>query len=103
MGVCDCYRQLEPIQLGVGECLGAKNKPRVDCDGEESRCLFYSDRRRKAKVKTNADRIRSMTDEELAEFIGDDPMHDICPNNCYDDLDRPCKVCALDWLREAKE
>ena len=75
MRVCDCYRQLEPIQLMVGECLGAKNKPRVDCYGDESRCLFYSDRRRKAKVKTNADRIRAMTDEELASllmYIADD-------------------------------
>jgi hypothetical protein len=53
----------------VGECLGAKNKPRVDCDGDESRCLFYSDRRRKAKAVTNADRIRSMSDEELARFL----------------------------------
>lgn len=50
--------------------------------------------------KTNADRIRSMTDEELADFIGGDPMHDICPNDCHDDLDRSCKVCALDWLKE---
>lgn len=49
---------------------------------------------------TNADRIRAMTDEELAEFIGDDPMHDICPNNCHEDLDRPCKVCVLDWLKQ---
>lgn len=29
-----------------------------------------------------------------------DPMHDICPSNCYDDIDRPCKSCALDWLKE---
>ena len=52
------------------------------------------------KPKSNADRIRAMTDEELAEFIGDDAMHDICPNNCHDDLDRPCKVCALEWLKQ---
>ena len=49
---------------------------------------------------TNADRIRAMTDEKLAEFIGCDPMHDICPNNCHDDLYRPCKVCVLDWLKQ---
>lgn len=52
------------------------------------------------KTATNADRIRDMTDEELAEFIGRDPMHDICPNNCQNDLDRPCKMCVLDWLRQ---
>jgi len=52
------------------------------------------------KPQTNADRIRAMTDEKLAEFIGGDPMHDICPNNCHEDLDRLCKVCVLDWLRQ---
>ena len=30
-------------------------------------------RNRKPKVKTNADRIRSMTDEELAEWISSEP------------------------------
>ncbi len=71
MRVCDCYRQLKPIQLGVGECLGAKNKPKVGCDGDESRCLFYSDRRRKAKAATNADKIRTMSNKELAELMHD--------------------------------
>lgn len=54
----------------------------------------------KPKIMTKADEIRAMTDDELAEFIGGDPMHDICPNNCHEDLDRPCKVCALEWLKQ---
>lgn len=49
---------------------------------------------------TNADHIRFMTDEELAEFIENDPMHDFCPNDCFEDPDRQCKVCALKWLKE---
>ena len=91
MKVCDCYRQLEPIQLMVGECLGAKNKPKVDCCGDESRCLFYSDRRRKAKAVTNADRIRAMTDEELAVWIHDQI------------IDRNVGIPSgtwLDWLKQ---
>ena len=56
--------------------------------------------RYRQRKMTNGDRIRSMLDEELAEFIGCDPMHDICPNNCNDDWDRPCKVCVLDWLKK---
>ncbi|MBQ1573698.1 MAG: hypothetical protein IIZ78_21445 [Clostridiales bacterium] len=71
MKVCDCYRQLEPIQLMVGECLGVKNKPRVDCCGDESLCLFYSYKRRKAKAATNADKIRAMSNKELAELMHD--------------------------------
>ena len=55
------------------------------------------------KPITNADRIRAMTDEELAEFIGGDPMHDICPSDCFEDPDRPCKVCVLKWLKQEGE
>jgi hypothetical protein len=66
-------------------------------------CVECGLSRKNYKPITKADCIRSMTDEDLAEFIGHDPMHDICPNNCDDDLDRPCKVCALDWLRQEAE
>lgn len=54
----------------------------------------------KKPKQTNADLIRQMSDEELAEFIGGDPMHDICPNNCHEDPERPCAVCILDWLKQ---
>lgn len=56
-----------------------------------------------SKPITNADYIRAMSDEELAEFIGCDPMYNICPNDCQNDSDRPCKVCALDWLKQEME
>lgn len=51
------------------------------------------------KPITNADRIRSMTDEELAQFIWD-AMDMICPNNCYEYPERLCAVCILDWLKQ---
>ena len=52
--------------------------------------------------KTNADRIRSMTDEELADWYFDKffpcvpycSILDECPE--HDD----CKICLLDWLKE---
>ena len=48
--------------------------------------------------KTNADRIRAMTDDELAEFLN-------CHNFCARNFDcekgkRPCKECNLDWLKQ---
>ena len=55
----------------------------------------------KPKPKTNADRIRSMTDEELAKWlwfkVGKCPPFDVCPSPCI-----PCEVkdCWLDWLRQ---
>lgn len=48
--------------------------------------------------KTNADRIRNMSDEELARVIGEDPHCEKteCEDNCYE--------CTLKWLQaEVKE
>lgn len=44
---------------------------------------------------TNADKIRAMTDEELANIIS-------CQDNkCGDDcFDASCYDCTLDWLRQ---
>lgn len=50
---------------------------------------------------TNGDKIRSMTDDELAEWlwfkVGKCPPFDVCPSQCI-----PCeaKDCWLDWLRQ---
>ena len=56
------------------------------------------------RIITNADRIRSMTDEELAEFLN----HSACPpgedvTECCSDEDggavpEMCNLCWLDWL-----
>lgn len=40
------------------------------CGGDESKCDFYEDKRKKAVPKiTNADRLRALSDEELAKMI----------------------------------
>ena len=62
--------------------------------------IFGSGEETEPKPATHYDLLIRKTPEELAEFIGDDPVHDICPNNCQEDLDRPCKVCVLDWLKQ---
>lgn len=48
------------------------------------------------KPITNADRIRAMTDEELAGIV-------LCPMlaDCVSDL--TCRVCILRWLRSPVE
>ena len=46
--------------------------------------------------KTNADRIRSMTDEELAERI-------LCPYGACIYRERVCPECVLDWLKSEVE
>jgi hypothetical protein len=47
---------------------------------------------------TKADRIRAMSDEELAEFISDCG----CPNHSMDCM-KSCKDCTLKWLKQPVE
>ena len=71
-------------------------------DPEEARdCNYF-------REMTNADRIRSMTDEELVNFLmrlmghaqcfaeGIFPYHP-CPQN------HNCKQCGIDWLQQPAE
>lgn len=51
------------------------------------------------KVKTNADRIRIMTDEELASVITDDWCEIICSGTDYL-CDGTCEQHVLKWLKE---
>ena len=61
----------------------------------ESRCKDY------VGIRTNADRIRSMTDEELAEFMGGIDCW-CCPvgDNCKIDA---CKNQLFKWLQQPAE
>jgi hypothetical protein len=61
------------------------------------------------KPQTNADRIRNMTDEELAEFL---VYTQSTIKNCmigvedckHENTDKDCKDCFLEWLQaEVKE
>lgn len=58
------------------------------------------------KPKTNGDKIRAMTDEELAvviawPYLASPPWcseHTTCPYISEDPT--PCDKCALDWLKQ---
>ena len=55
------------------------------------------------KSQTNADRIRSMSDEELAEFIYRCEMSEIDYAKTFCDLcngQYECDQCRLDWLKQ---
>lgn len=59
------------------------------------------------KPITNADRIRAMTDEELAKIYASASYCDTCPLRaaCFSDVDA-CKSCYerfLEWLRSPVE
>ena len=61
---------------------------------------------------TNADRIRAMTDEELARFLYDGAADRYCKNDpecenllCTDEgiPEEKCVGCILHWLQQAVE
>lgn len=55
-----------------------------------------------ANPKTNADRIRSMSDEELADWL----LSQGCKAHITDEWckkQRNCRACWLEWLREEYE
>lgn len=62
----------------------------------------------KCKIpKTNADRIRSMSDEELADFLSENTNCDCCNIQCPDKLNCPsmssCYCRHLEWLQSEAE
>ena len=55
------------------------------------------------RIKTNADRIRSMSDEELAELLRDTQCNacDWQGNDC--DYADECKAERLEWLKQVSK
>lgn len=72
-------------------------------DLSEIREFLEMKRKKMQKPQTNADRIRSMTDEELAVLL----EGCICPKDPCPDIDhdtptdkKRCTECWLDWLKQ---
>lgn len=70
-------------------------------DGECEKNCYYNTR----EVKTNADRIRAMTDKELAEWLAEVLFH--CSNTICDERCPMYKCCCdqpsdniEDWLKQ---
>ena len=65
---------------------------------------FLDGRRCKPPIRTQADRIRAMTDEELARFIayyGCPPnTNNCCPKEFAGEDETDCEACWLKWLKE---
>lgn len=76
--------------------------PRCELCGEWPDCPWKTDpeimcSEYHPKPRTNADRIRSMSDEELAAFLTDDFCELL---NCYSPCDGHCGRRMLDWLKQ---
>ena len=90
-------------RVGDGEyCL------QFETDNREYYLLMQETARRcvDGKPTTNAQKIRSMSDEELAEFIDRCEMNDIDYAKTFCDLcngQYECDQCRLDWLKQPAE
>ena len=68
---------------------------------DDGKCHYKGECGHKAPL-TNADRIRAMSDEELAELI--DRETDSCaPTGDCERMSRDCKACWLEWLQQPAE
>lgn len=104
----------------IGVCANCRNYwnngKEEDCnvrgwDMVRENCPDFSDMSKPRKPNTHADRIRAMSDEELAHFIDefwsaawcpDDPPVDPETNRCLMH-DGECVLCILDWLKREAE
>lgn len=67
----------------------------------EANCLgCFEGSHYKPKPITNADRIRAMSDEELAEWLAEVNDFGGCPNRGAVNCQSECRQCWLDWLRQ---
>jgi hypothetical protein len=107
--------QLLPLSNNHYEVLRAgkagKQNPLVIYSAKSSEHLSFADRdmpiigaflRDQKKPQTNADRIRSMTDEELAEVLFGSCIEHMGVEECSHP-EEACKSCVLDWLKAESE
>lgn len=81
--------------VGFDECKTTGRT--VEFAVDDGVCIDFDER----KPQTNADRIRSMTDEELAKILGGKcicPPTSGCAEVCGD-----CVACWIEWLQQPTE
>ena len=101
MSICLCYHDEQNFLHERGVCYGTKEKEPCSCGGNPVKCDFYEEVREKYIHRTNADRIRSMNDEELAWELAR-----ICRMPFYKDdseIDGYEVDCWAKWLKQEGE
>lgn len=99
---CNAYHAERNFIGKVGVCWGTKECEPCSCGGDESKCDFYAYVRERARPKTtNADKVRTMTDIELAKFFAEIGTDKCAPGryDCCYPWDH-CNECWLDWLKD---
>ena len=122
MKKCDCYH-LQPAtrytyhpltgrpiahDVEIGVCWGTRECDECSCGGDQTKCDFYPEVREKAKkevekIITNADWIRTMTDDELADAIDKVTNTGACNDfgiTPERECDSDCIECIKEWLKQ---
>ena len=73
MGQCNCYNvRIDRIygnEMKYGVCLGTKEIDRCNCDGDESKCDFYPEKRKAAEKKMNTAEMWLKAQEDGKTYI----------------------------------
>lgn len=76
IGQCECYEtRLEPMETNprlrhlYGVCLGTKECDRCSCDGDESKCDFYPEKRKAAEKMLNTAEMWLKAQEDGKTYI----------------------------------
>ena len=72
---CRCYHPVSVSDIYCGECCIGETRNPIAINADIVGCCLFEPKQPKKRI-SNADRIRQMTDEELAEFI--DKVTDCC-------------------------
>ena len=84
--------------VGFDECKTTGRT--VEFAVDDGVCIDFDER----KPQTNAERIRSMSDEELCKFLGEYKFCDICEEGCDNcTYNGDCNKRLLEWLQQPAE
>ena len=94
---CRCFHPVTVSDRYCGECcIGDTRNPIAINADITGCCLFEPKQPKKPKPLTNGDRIRQMTDEELAREFSDSICNIV--ENCEKDIS--CYDCKMQWLKQ---
>ena len=63
---CNCYeRYTDPLGKSFGRCLGTKEIEICSCEGNESKCNFYPERRKKSRKPSLSDIIQELMENNF--------------------------------------
>lgn len=83
----------------MGSCEACKYQNKTECEEPCKGCTHNATDN--YEPMTNADRIRSMSDEELAEWLDENTssvyIHSVPCEECVKEME--CVCCLLEWLK----